>query len=731
MAKKFPFFRQLDRMDCGPSCLRMISKFYGKSYSLQYLRDITYQDREGVSLHAISEASEMLGFRSLAVKVDYNTLVEDVPVPCIAHWRQNHFVVVYKATKKHVWVADPGRSKIKYSREEFEKGWLSTIQDGSGEGILLALEVSPEFYEHPEPPKEKKLGLKFIWSYLRSYKKLLIQLFLGLLLGSLLQLVLPFLTQAIVDIGIGTQDINFIYLILIAQLILFASSTTVRVIRQWILLHIGQRLNIALLSDFLIKLTKLPIRYFESKMIGDLMQRIQDHYRVEIFLSSNGLNSLFSLVNLVVFSIILGIYSPLILTIFILGSISYICWILILTRRRRILDYKRFEVNSDNQTEIVELLNGMQEIKLQNCERRKRWDWERVQARLFKVNVEGMALQHYQFTGGQVINELKNIFISFLAAKAVIDGNMTLGMMMSVQYIIGQLNVPLREMVSFIQIGQDAKISLERMAEVHNQEDEQQQASHQLTIIPDEGDFIFENMWFQYGDSGSPWALKDINLRIPRGKVTAIVGASGSGKTTLVKLLLRFYPVTKGEVRLGDHNVDNFHNRIWRDRCGAVMQDGYVFNDTIAGNIGISDDFVDKKKLLRAVKVANIQPFVESLPLSYNTKIGNSGVGLSQGQKQRMLIARAVYKSPEFLFFDEATNSLDAENEKIIVNNLDHFFEGKTVIVVAHRLSTVKNADQIIVLDKGEIAEIGDHKSLTAARGKYYHLIKNQLELGG
>jgi ATP-binding cassette subfamily B protein len=460
------------------------------------------------------------------------------------------------------------------------------------------------------------------------------------------------------------------------------------------------------------------------------MQRMSDHYRIEAFLTSNGLRALFSMVNLVVFGAILLSYSPLIFLVFFVASIIYIAWSLFFIKKRRTIDYKKFEAHSSNQNAILEILNGMQEIKLQNCERRKRWNWERVQARLFKVSLQGLAVEQYQTLGASFVNELKNILISFLAAKAVIDGNMTLGMMMSVQYIIGQLNVPLLEFIHFLQSGQDAAISMERMSEIHNQTDEVQNAQHQISHIPEQGNFEFKNIWFRYGDSSSPWAVKDVTLTIPRGKTTAIVGSSGSGKTTLVKLLLRFYEPTEGDLSLGNSSIAGIHNRFWRSRCGAVMQDGFVFSDTIASNIAVSDDIVDRAKLLRAVHVANIQSFIEDLPLGYNTKIGAAGVGLSQGQKQRLLIARAVYKNPEFLFFDEATNALDAENERVIVQNLDEFNQGKTVIVVAHRLSTVRNADQIVVMDKGEIVEIGNHETLVANRGKYYHLIKNQLELG-
>jgi len=565
---------------------------------------------------------------------------------------------------------------------------------------------------------------------LKPYRKFITQLILGLLIGSVLQLILPFLTQAVVDKGIGNQDLSFVTLIIIAQLVLIVGRTTVNFIRSWMLLHLSTRLNISLISDFLIKLMKLPVAFFNTKITGDLIQRIQDHRRIENFLTTQTLNTLFSFVNLLIFGIVLGIYDVNILLIFILGSGLYVAWILLFMKRRRELDHRRFAQLSDNQSNLIQLITGMQEIKLQNCEKQKRWEWESIQARLFRVNIKGLSLQQYQQAGGVFINEVKNVIIIYIAAKSVIEGSMTLGMMMAVQFIIGQMNSPIQQLIDFLHTSQDAKISLERLGEIHNKDDEEDLTTPKISILPEKADLNLDALYFQYEGPHSPYVLENVDMQIPEKKVTAIVGSSGSGKTTLIKLLLGFYPPVKGTVKVGDIYLNNFSNRVWRDKCGVVMQDGYIFSDTIANNIAVSDENVDKERLLHAVKTANIQDHVESLPLGYNTKIGKDGIGLSQGQQQRILIARAVYKNPEYIFFDEATNALDANNEKVIMENLDQFFEGRTVVVVAHRLSTVKNADQIVVLDKGKIVERGTHNELTKKRGYYYELVKNQLELG-
>ncbi|MDD5569532.1 MAG: peptidase domain-containing ABC transporter [Bacteroidales bacterium] len=727
--KNFPFYTQLDSMDCGPSCLRMIAKHYGKTYTLQNLRDKSFITREGVSLLGISDAAEAIGFRTMGVKISFEKLAKEAPLPCIVHWNQNHFVVVYKIHKNNVYVADPGHGLVKYTTEEFKKCWLSTKAEGEEKGIALLLEPTPDFYKI-EDEKKNKSSFGYLFSYLTPYKKFIVQLILGLLLGSMLQLVFPFLTQSVVDVGISNQNINFIYLVLIAQLMLFFSRATVDFIRGWILLHLGTRINISLISDFLMKLMKLPIGFFDTKMIGDLMQRISDNHRIETFLTSSSLSILFSMMNLIIFSIVLAIYSLKIFIIFLAGSILYTLWIWIFLKKRRELDFKRFAQMSDNQSNLFQLITGMQEIKLNNCEKQKRWEWERIQSKLFKVSIKSLALSQYQQAGSVVINETKNIIISIIAAKAVIDGNITLGMMLAVQYIIGQLNSPIEQMINFIQAAQDAKISLERLGEIHNKKDEENPDDEKITIFPENKSISINELSFQYEGPHSEFVLQDLSLNIPESKITAIVGTSGSGKTTMVKLMLGFYPPTKGEIKIGDVGLPNFSQRMWRAKCGAVMQDGFIFSDTIAKNIAVSDETVNKEKLLHAVKVANIQEFIESLPLGYNSKIGQEGHGISQGQKQRMLIARAVYKNPEYIFFDEATNALDANNELVIMKNLEEFFKGKTVIIVAHRLSTVKNADKIVVLEKGKIVETANHEELTNLRGAYYNLVKNQLELG-
>jgi len=725
---KFPFFKQYDAMDCGPSCIRMIAAFYGKSYSLQKLRQLAHITREGVSLLGLSEAAEAIGFRTIGARITIEQL-HQAPKPCVLHWDQEHFVVVYKLRKGKVYVADPAFGLVEYTEEEFKKHWLATVRHGEEKGICLLFDPTPKFFEL-EGEESNRGQFKFLLKYLKPHRKLVTQLVLGFIAGSLIQLIFPFLTQSIVDVGINTQDISFIYLVLAAQMMLFFSRMTVDFIRSWILLHISTRINISIISDFLIKLMKLPIGFFDTKMIGDLLQRIGDHRRIERFLTSQSLNVVFSVFNIFIFSIVLIIYKLSIFLVFLLGSILYVLWVFMFLKKRRELDFKQFVQLADNQSKLIQLINGMQEIKLNNYERQKRWEWERIQARLFKVNIKCLSLQQYQQAGSVFINETKNIVITILAATAVVNGSMTLGMMLAIQYIIGQMNSPLDQMVEFMQVSQDAKISLERLSEIHTQKDEEQDQQGKLTALPPNADLNISELVFQYEGPKSPKVLSDINLQIPKGKVTAIVGTSGSGKTTLVKLLLGFYPPVSGAIKVGSSDLAQFKQQWWRDQCGAVMQDGFIFSDTIANNIALPEDEVDKERLAYAVRLANIQEFIESLPLNYNTKIGPEGVGLSQGQKQRILIARAIYKNPEFIFFDEATNALDANNEKVILENLNEFFSGKTVVVVAHRLSTVKNAHQIVVLEKGEMVEMGNHEELTAKQGAYYNLVKNQLELG-
>lgn len=730
MADQFPFYKQMDSADCGATCLRMVAKFYGRHYSLEYLRQLSYLDREGVSLMGISDAAEKVGFRTLGVKVGYKRLGEDIPLPCVAHWQQDHFVVVYKVKRGKVYVADPKIGKIQLDEQDFLNSWISDVVNTEPQGILLLFETTPEFYQRDGEKNAVPTGFNFLWPYLRQHKKLIFQLGLGLLVGSVIQLAFPFLMQALVDKGVQLNDLNFVYLILAAQGMLFFSQVAVEFIRGWILLHIGTRININLVSDFLIKLMRLPMSFFDTKMTGDLLQRIYDNERVERFLTSSSLITLFSVVNLIVFGFVLLFYNPLIFFVFIIGAILYFSWVGFFLQRRRQLDNRRFEQMAENQNALIQMVNGMQEIKLHNAQRQKRWAWERIQAKLFRVNVQYLATDQFQRAGAAFINEGKNILISVLAAKAVIDGEMSLGMMLAVQYIIGHMNSPLESLVQFILHAQEAKISLERMSEIHARRDEESDEESQVNVLPPNGDLSFQQVSFRYGGPHDPWVLKNVSLIFPEGKVTAIVGPSGSGKTTLLKLMLNFYIPTDGFVRIGDVSLSNLNPKLWRNYCGVVMQDGYIFSDTIARNIALGEDNIDRRKLLYAAKVANIQTFIESLPSGYNTKIGSEGAGLSQGQRQRLLIARAIYKDPQYIFFDEATNALDAHNEKTIMYNLDQAFKNKTVIIVAHRLSTVRNADNIIVIDKGEILEQGSHDELTAKKGAYYHLVKEQLELG-
>lgn len=787
MAASFTHYRQLDQMDCGPTCLRMIAKHFGKHYSTRTLAEKTNIGRDGVSMLGIAEAAEALGFKAVGVKLTLSKLVEQAPLPCILHWSQDHFLVLIAAepssrldrtflsgiwggrkpgvdidktsyetsfpakardegkrqstvAKKYVFqVADPASGILSYSGEEFERKWLGSQSTGTDEGIALLLEPTPRFYAE-EGEQASKLRLGQLAGYLWQYKKLIFQLMLGVIVGSSLSLVFPFLTQAVIDVGIGTSNISFLYLILIAQMVLMVSASLVDFMRSWILLHISTRLNLTILSEFLAKLMKLPVPFFDAKHFGDIMQRIGDHNRIETFLTGHTLSTLFSLVNLIVFGFILAWYNLSIFLIAIGASGLYACWITLFLKKRRSLDNRKFELSARSQSQVVQLIHGMQDIRLAGAETLKRWEWERTQASMFKWNVKSLSLSQIQQAGTLFINNGKNIFITFIAAKAVIDGHLSLGSMMSILYILGQFNAPMEQMINLLQTWQDAQISLERLNEVQEMDDEEPAQGHLKKEWDKTSDIELRNISFTYPGAGNQAVLKNINLHILRGKTTAIVGTSGSGKTTLLKLLLRFYEPRYGDIFLStksaettaeasEVNLMSISHSAWRRQCGVVMQEGYVFSDTIARNIAIHDEVIDQQKLFRAARVANIHSFIASLPMGYHTRIGTEGNGISQGQKQRILIARAVYKDPDLLLFDEATNALDAHNEAAILHNLTGFLKNRTVVVVAHRLSTVKNADQIVVLEKGEIVEQGRHHELIALRGKYFELVSNQLEL--
>lgn len=733
------FFAQHDQMDCGPACLAMVSSHYGKNFGLPYLRDKSFITREGVSLLGISEASEKIGFKTIAAKLKPENFNKEL-LPCILHWNQNHFVVLYKIGKRFPFlpfgevrwgIADPGYGFISLSEEKFKKSWLS---DGE-KGVALFLEPTEEFYKQT-PPEEEKLSVKYLLGYLKPYKSQMFQLFLLLLLGTLTTLVFPILTQKLIDDGVSRKNLSVITYILLAQLAFFFGNIIFGIFRNWIMLVMGTKINIQIISDFLRKLLKLPIKFFDTKMMGDFNQRIQDHERIENFLTSQSLLTLFSIITFSVFFGVLWYYDFRILAVYIVLTVVSVVWSLYWMKKRKILDYFRFQERSANQESIYEIINGVSEMKLNQFEDFKRRQWEKIQHKLFKINIRILKLDQVQLSGFEFINQLKNILVTFLAASFVVKGHMTLGALLSVSYIIGQMNAPVSQLISFFRSLQDAKLSLSRLNEVQTHPEEEQQ--NQVSLFSSkyteqngiEKGIYFKDVSFQYEGPQSPYVLKDINLFIPEGKVTAIVGASGSGKTTLMKMLLKFYEPVSGEINFNHLNINDVSPLDLRKNCGVVMQDGFIFSDTIERNIATNDEDIDNEKLEKALQTANIKSFVEELPLGLNTKIGASGNGISGGQKQRILIARAVYKNPHFIFFDEATSALDAENEKIIHDNLQSFFKGKTVIIVAHRLSTVKNADQIIVLKNGEITEQGNHQSLVKRKADYYNLVKNQLELG-
>ena len=727
---QFPLYRQHDSMLCGITCLQMVCKYYRVYLIPDYLQKLCQEGKEGISLATLKLGAEELGFKCLCGVANSEELSKSLP--CILHWNQNHFVVLYKVKKGKVfYIADPGKGLVKFGLEEFKKHWVSTQSGGEAKGIAMFLEPTPAFYEkQTDGQTREERSFKFLFGYIKKYRRYFGQIILGLLVGSLLQLILPFLTQSIVDVGIKNQDIGFIWLILLGQLMLTVSRTAIDFIRRWLLLHISMRINISLVSDFFIKLLKLPMSFFDTKLMGDLMQRMNDHGRVNTFLTQQTLSVVFSFFTFIVFGIVLLFYNRLIFAIFMLGSLLYGGWLALFLRRRKVLDYELFEQQAVNNNKTYEFITSMQEIKLQDCEQRRRWEWEDVQADLFRVQMKSLKLQQTQEAGSICINELKNIVITVVAATAVIHGQLTLGMMLAVQYIIGQLNSPVEQLMGFFYSVQDVKISLERINEIHRMDDENGKQGLETSVKEEGRGIALENVNFKYDPHALKTIIDNVSLNIPKGKVTAIVGASGSGKTTLIKLMLGYYPVLGGQINIGGTDVNTLNKKWWRRQCGVVMQDGVIFSESIARNIAVDDNEIDRLRLQKAAEIACIHDYVMGLPLKYNTKIGRDGVGLSQGQKQRILIARAVYKNPDYIFLDEATNSLDANNERMIVEHLDAFYKGKTVVIVAHRLSTVKNAGQIVVLDKGRVVETGSHEALTRKRGAYYNLVKNQLELG-
>jgi ATP-binding cassette subfamily B protein len=732
MRRKFQ--KQFDSIDCGPSCLKMIAGYYGKNYPLEYLRNECYLSREGVSLLSINDAAEKIGFKTLMSVLDREHLYGHAPLPCVLHWNQNHFVVLYDIRARFMGkgrrmvIADPAHGIIKIDQHTFERSWLSTHD---GKGAALFMEPTTDFFGKKPVKEERKSSFGFLFQYLKPYSKYLLQLIAGMVAASVLSFIFPVLTQLLIDNGVTEKNISLVKLILFSQVFIFVGSTLINIIRSWLLLHINARISLSIISDFLVKLLKLPIKYFDTKAVGDLSQRINDHHRIESFLTGEALGTVFSIINIIVFTLMLGYYNGLILFIFLLASALGIGWIFLFRKKRAFLDYKRFARAKENQDKLFELITGMQEIKLYGSETSKRWEWEALQVKTFRLNIKSLALEQYQQTGYIFFNHFKNILISYVAAREVIAGNITLGILLSISYIIGQTNAPLEQLISFIKAAQDARLSMNRLQEVHAKTNEEDDPAIKAANDPvPHQDIHLNNVSFQYEGPHSPFVLKDIDITLPKGKVTAIVGTSGSGKTTLMKLLLNFYQPVTGAITIGPTPLPTISPKLWRHYCGTVMQEGYIFFDTIARNIALDGKPIDDVKMEQSVHIANLAGFIGDLPLGYTTRIGNSGLGISGGQKQRIMIARAVYKDPDYLFFDEATSSLDANNEFIIMNNLKQFFKGKTVMIIAHRLSTVKNADQIVVLEQGKVVEVGNHNSLVAKQGKYFELVKNQLELG-
>lgn len=733
MFKKFPFYPQFDKMDCGPACLQMLSKFFGKEYSLDYLREQCYLTKDGVSLLGISQAAQQIGMEALSVKLSVSTLIDNQFTPIILHWNQNHFVVLYQIKKtwrgKYLFkIADPRFGLITLEQAIFEENW---IENKDSKGIALILNPTDDFYSKQEEKKKRTIGLSTLYNYFKPYKLDILQLFIGLLGGSLITLIFPFLTQLLIDKGVAFKSLNIIFLVLLGQLFLFLGASFIEIIRNWVLLHIATRTNITILSDFLTKLTQLPLNFFDSKRIGDFMQRIEDHNRIEDFLTSQSLFTFFSIINFFVFLSILAYYNVYIILFYLLLTASAIGWMFLFYKQRRLLDFRNFAYRSENQNSILELLNGMQEIKLNNFENYKKKEWEEIQIKLFINNMSVLKTDQYQLIGYNFLNQLKNIIVTFIAAQQVVLGNISLGAMLSIMYIIGQMNSPIEQFVSFFRSLQDTQLSLERLDEIHQKENEEKETHIQelpKTTAPK--GIEISDLQFRYEGPNSLAVLNQLNLFIPEGKITAIVGASGSGKTTLMKLLLKFYAIKEGKITINGTNLADLSPHWWRQNCGTVMQDGFIFSDTLARNIATNDLDIDEDRLEHAIRMANLVDYIQKLPLGVMTKIGANASGLSGGERQRVLIARAIYKNPQYLFFDEATSALDADNEKVIMNNLNQFFQNKTVFVIAHRLSTVKNADQIIVLNKGQIVEQGNHYELVEQQGHYFHLVKNQLELG-
>ncbi len=725
MFNRFPLYIQSESKDCGPSCLKIIARYYGNNVDIEYLRKVSETTRSGTSLTGLIRAAKKIGFKAVASKESFSILKKEVPLPVIAHWNQDHFVVVYEITNDKVYVSDPELGKVKYTHSDFMDKWLEN--DENGEGILLLLNFNVnENFQLPKEAVEKKVDISFISSHLKNYKKSFIRISVLVFIASILELAFPYLTQQIIDRGVQFKDVNFIFLSAASYILIFIGYKAANIIRNWVVIKLSMRFNIQLISNFIKKLTLLPIAYYDSKITGDIFQRISDHEFLEKFFTSNSIGALFSILNILIFSGLFLWYNDNIFLIFLVGTIIHIAWIFLFFSKRKVLDFKFFSIKSKENNKIIELIHGMQDIKLNGYEEPKKKEWEEIRTSLYKRDMESMKVEQFQLDGASFIKEIKNISIIIMSSLLVVNNKLSFGTLLAISYIIGHLNAPIEKLVSFLNNIQDLRLGFRRILEIHNKDIEGEGKS--LVKNFKMGDVTINNVDFKYQGT-SENVLNNISFSIPFKKTTAIVGASGSGKTTLLKLLLKFYEVNSGSIKVNGLNINDLDYNSWRNKCGVIMQESYIFNDSIENNIILAQES-NFEKMKQACLVCNIHGFIQGLPLGYQTKIGNEGVEISSGQKQRILMARAIYKNPEFLLFDEATSALDAQNEKEISKKLESVFKNRTVLLIAHRLSTIKNADNIIVLsNNGNIVEMGPHMELIKNKGHYHQLIKNQLEL--
>lgn len=725
----YPFVRQYDAMDCGPACLTMVARWHGKHFSLQSVREMSYITREGSSFLGLKQAAENLGFKAIGVRIPFEDLALRAPLPCIAHWKQNHFIVIYRIEKNRIWIADPAIGRLKMNRQQFLSGWSSGDADSSESGMALFLEPASGFEERPDDPVPVS-GFTFLRSYLKPFKNQIAVILLTLFAAGAINLAFPFLTQYIIDRGVRNNDLGIIYLILLGQLALTMGRLLIDFFRGWIMLHLGSKLNIRIISDFLKKLMALPVAYFDTKLNGDILQRIDDNNRIENFLSSSSLNIIFSLFTFIVFGIYLGVKSLPVLLLFCAGTALYILFVSLFMPSRVVLDNIRFRQMAVAGDKMINIVNGMQEIKLAGTESGNRKEWEELQQEIHETRVKGLRISQYQAAGGTLIHEATNILITVISAASVINAKMSLGEMLAIQFIAGQLNGPVSQIINFLKSSQETRLSLERLAEIHGMKPEGSEESHTHDRMPDDKTIALEDISFRYEGPGSPMVLNAMNLRILNGTTTAIVGESGSGKSTLLKMILGFYKPVTGSITIGNIPLEKISIPGLRRSFGVVMQEGYIFPDTILANIAPGEENPDAARLKSAIEASDLQTVLDTLPSGLLTMVGAGGRGLSQGQKQKILIARVVYKQPSVVILDEATSALDASGERVITDRLAEFFAGRTVIIVAHRLSTVRNADLIVVLEKGQVREMGKHNELVALKGSYFRLVKDQLELG-